>query len=373
MKINVNIQGKAITQTSTHCADQPPLKDVFKDDFHIGVALSEDQINGNEPEAITIVEKHFNNIVPENILKWEEVHPEPNKYHFETADRFVDLGRKNNMFIVGHTLVWFYQIPDSVFQDESGNAISRQVLLERMKEHVFTVMGRYKGRVHGWDVVNEAITEDGSFRKCKWLEIIGEDYIQKAFEYAHKADPNAQLYYNEYDFVKPSKCEGVIRLVENLQSKGVRIDGVGIQGHWFLDYPPIEDIETVILALSKLGVKVMITEMDISVLPFYPVDSHVVELDSFDPEMQKKYNPYPDVLPDSVQKELAGRYAEIFSLFHKHRDKISRVTFWAVHDGQSWRSYMPIKGRTDHPMLFDRYCKPKPALDAFIKIIQKEM
>ncbi len=343
---------------------QSTLKDVFKDDFYIGAALSLNQISGNEPNALALVEKQFNSITPENILKWEEIHPEPNKYNFEPADRYVAFGQKNKMFVVGHTLVWFYQTPDWVFQDESGKPLDREALLKRMKEHIFTVMGRYKGRIHGWDVVNEAITADGQFRKCKWLDIIGEDYVLKAFEYARQADPSAQLYYNEYDLVKQPKCEAVIRLIRDLQSKGVRIDGIGIQGHWFLDYPSIEELETSILSLSKLGVKLMVTEMDIGVLPFYPVDSKLVDLSSFDPEMQKKHNPYPDGLPDSVQKDLANRYAELFSLFHKHRDKFSRVTFWAVHDGQSWRSYMPISGRADYPMLFDRDCKPKPAFYA---------
>ena len=349
------------------------LKELFKDDFYIGAALSLDQISGNDPDGVAVVEKHFNSIVAENILKWEEIHPELNKYNFEPADAYAALGQKNKMFVVGHTLVWFFQTPDSVFQDESGKDLSREALLERMKEHIFTVMGRYKGKVHGWDVVNEAIMEDGSLRKCKWLEIIGEDYVQKAFEYAREANPDAQLYYNEYDFVKPAKCEAVIRLIENLQSKGIRVDGVGIQAHWFLDYPQIKDIEAAIMSLSKLGVKIMITEMDIGVLPFYPVDSKLVDLASFDPETQKKHNPYPDGLPDSVQKELADRYAEIFSLFHKHRDKIGRVTFWAVHDRQSWRSYMPISGRKDYPMLFDRNCEPKPAFDAVVKAILRSM
>jgi endo-1,4-beta-xylanase len=257
-----------------------------------------------------------------------------------------------------------------VFQDGSDRPLGREALLERMKDHIFTVMGHYKGRIHGWDVVNESIAADGQFRKCKWLDIIGEDYVLKAFEYAHQADPSAQLYYNEYDFEKQPKCEGVIRLIKNLQSKGIRIDGIGIQGHWFLDYPPIEEIETYILALSKLGVKLMVTELDVGVLPFYPVDSEVVDISSFDPNKQKELNPYPNVLPDSVQKNQANRYAELFSLFHKHRDKFSRVTFWAVHDGQSWRSYLPIKGRTDYPMLFDHQLKPKPAFEAVIKSVQ---
>jgi endo-1,4-beta-xylanase len=356
--------------SSGKSAGQPALKDVFRNDFHVGVALGLDQISGNEPKAISIVERHFDSITPENILKWEEVHPEPNKYRFEAADRYVAFGEKHKMHIIGHTLVWFHQTPDWVFQDESGKPIGREALLERMRDHVSTVMGRYRGRIHAWDVVNEAIAPDGQLRKCKWLDIIGEDYIRRAFEFARQADPGALLYYNDYDLERQSKREGVIRLIRDLQKKGIRVDGVGTQGHWFLDSPSLDDIETSIVALSELGIKVMVTELDIGVLPFYPLDSKVIDLSSLDPELQKKHNPYPNGLPGSVEKDFANRYAELFSLFRKHREKLGRVTFWAVHDGQSWRSYIPIRGRTEYPMLFDRQCKPKPALDAIVRAAQ---
>ena len=348
------------------------LKDAFKDDFLVGVALSKNQIMGEDPDAVALVEKQFNSITPENILKWEEVHPEPEKYNFEVADRYVAFGEKNKMHIVGHTLVWHVQTPDWVFQDKSGKSLDRDSLLARMKEHIFTVMGRYKGRIHGWDVVNEAIDADGQFRKSKWLEIIGEDYVLKAFEYAREADPNAQLYYNDYNSEERPKCQGIIKLVENLQSKGVRLAGIGVQGHLFLDYPTVADLEESFQALSKLGVKLMVTELDISTLPFYPVDAKAVDISSFSVEKQKELNPYPDSLPDKAQQILAARYAELFLLFHKHRDKISRVTFWAVDDGQSWRSYLPINGRTDYPMLFDRNYNPKPAFDAIINITKNK-
>jgi endo-1,4-beta-xylanase len=350
--------------------EQPALKDVFKDDFYIGVAVSDNQLTGKDPEGIALVQRHFNSIVAENVLKWEEIHPEPDRYNFEPADRFVAFGEKNKMFVVGHTLVWFYQTPDWVFEDESGKPLDREALLKRMKDHIFTVMGRYKGKIHGWDVVNEVIMADGKFRENKWWKIIGEDYVQKAYEYAREADPDAELYYNEYDFVKPPKCEGVIRLIRNLQSKGVRVDGIGIQGHWFLEYPPIGEIEDAILALSALNVKIMVTELDVGVLPFYPCDTPARDLSSFDIETQKKYNPYTDGIPDSVLKEQADRYAELFSLFLKHRDKFGRITFWAVHDAQSWRSYLPIRGRTEYPMLFDRAHKPKPAFDAVVNVLR---
>jgi endo-1,4-beta-xylanase len=341
------------------------LKDVFRDDFYIGVALNLDQILEKEPKTTAQVEKHFNSITSENILKWEEVHPEPDRYNFEPVDRFVAFGEKNKMHIIGHTLVWFHQTPDWVFYNEAGNPLGREALLERMKDHIFTVMGRYKGRIHGWDVVNEAIIPDGKFRKCKWLDIIGEDYVLKAFEYARQADPNAELYYNDYNFYRGRQCETVIRLIQSLQSKGVRLDGIGIQGHWGLDYPDNWQIENIIGALSKLGVKLMITELDVTVLPFAE-DQLDKKLSSLDPGLQKKLNPYADTLPESVQKEQAKRYAEFFSIFLKHRDKFNRVTFWGTHDRQSWRSNWPVIGRADYPLLFDRQYEPKPALDAII-------
>jgi endo-1,4-beta-xylanase len=367
-----NLPGN-IAAMSGKYAGQPALKDVFKGDFHVGVALSLDQISGNEPEAISVVERQFNSITPENILKWEEIHPEPGKYRFEEADRYVAFGEKQKMYIIGHALVWFHQTPDWVFQDESGKPIGREALLERMRDHIFTVMGRYKRRIQAWDVVNEAIAPDGQFRKCKWLDIVGEDYVLKAFEFARQADPAAELYYNDYDLEQQSKREGAMRLIRGLQGKGIRVDGIGTQGHWFLDSPSLDEIETSIVALSEPGIKVMVTELDVGVLPSYPLDSKVVELSSFDPESQKKHNPYPNGLPDSVQKDLANRYAELFSLFRKHRDRVGRVTLWGVHDGQSWRNYIPIRGRTEYPMLFDRQCKPKLALDAIIRAAQTKI
>ncbi len=346
----------------------PPLKVAFKHDFYIGAALSLNQISGNEPEATAVLEEHFNSITPENVLKWEEVHPEPNRYNFGPADQYVAFGEKYKMHIVGHALIWHLQTPDWVFRDESGETVDRETLLGRMKEHIFTVVGRYKGRIHGWDVVNEAVAADGQLRKSKWLEIIGEDYLLKAYEYARQADPEAQLYYNDFDSESRPKCAGIIRLVKNLQSKGVSFGGLGIQGHWFLDHPHIEEIESSFLALSRLGVKLMITELDVSVLPYLPIDSEVVDISSFDAAGQSKHNPYPDTLPASVQQELSSRYATIFALLRQYRENISRVTFWAVHDGQSWRSYLPIRGRTDYPMLFDRQCRPKPAFAAVVNI-----
>jgi endo-1,4-beta-xylanase len=352
----------------TETTASPTLKEAFKDDFCIGAALGLDQILGREPAAMAVVAQHFNSITPENIMKWEEIHPKPGYYNFEAADRYVAFGEKHQMHIIGHTLVWFHQTPDWVFQGDSGRPLGREALLERMKEHIFTVMGRYRGRIHGWDVVNEAIARDGSWRMSKWYEILGEDHVAKAFEFARQADPDAELYYNEYDLELRPKREGVIRLIRGLQAKGVRVDGIGIQGHWFLEHPRADEIEEQLQALAELAPKLMITELDVGVLPTCRFDTKIVDLSSFDAATQKSLNPYSNGLPDSAQKEQAKRYAELFSVFRKYREKLGRITFWGVHDGQSWRNYWPIIGRTEYPLLFDRRCRPKPALAALIQM-----
>lgn len=344
--------------------DRPALKKIFEKDFYIGAALNLDQITGKDAASIALVKEQFNSITPENILKWERVHPEPDKYDFEPVDKFVTLGEQNKMFIVGHTLLWHQQTPAWVFQDKAGNPTDRETLLKRLRDHIMTVAGRYKGRINGWDVVNEAVEADGSLRKTKWLEIIGSDYVQKAFEFAREADPNAELYYNDYDMWKKEKVERVVQLIRDLQSKGVRVDGIGMQGHWGLDYPPLDEADAAIQAFSALG-NVMITEMDVRVLPD-PGQSQGADV-SLSFEFQKKYNPYAEAFPDSMQQALAKRYAEFFTLFHKHADKISRVTFWGVHDGQSWHNNWPVRGRTAYPLLFDRKFQPKPAFDAVIQ------
>jgi endo-1,4-beta-xylanase len=229
-------------------------------------------------------------------------------------------------------------------------------------------MGRYKGKVNGWDVVNEALSDEGPLRKTKWLETVGEDFIAKAFEYAHEADPNAELYYNDFSLDKPAKREATVRLVKDLKAKGLRIDGVGIQGHWGMNYPSREDLQAFIDAMAATGVKVMITEMDIDILPsatqYRGADINVRV------ELRKELNPYVDGLPDDMQQKLADRYTELFSILVKNADKIERVTFWGVYDKTSWLNNYPVRGRTSYPLLFDRDYKSKPVFDAVIKTAQ---
>jgi len=334
----------------------PALKDVFKKDFLIGASVSYNQISGKDTNVISIIESQFNSITPENCLKWDSVHPKPNVYDFEQADRLVAFGEKNKMFIVGHILIDQEQVPDWVFRDANGRNVDRETLLNRMREHIFKVMGRYKGRINAWHVINEPIGRDGRIRKTKWSEIIGDDYITKAFEYAHEADPNVELYYNGHDMLTKEATDSIVRLAGDIKSRGGRIDGIGVQAHWKLDTPSLDEVENGIVRLSGSGVKVMITEMDITVLP-----RNVP---------RKELNPYLDALPDGVQEKLAKRYGELFSIFHKHADKIARVNFWGVHDGQSWLNDWPVKGRTDYPLLFDRELHPKPAFFAVVKSVK---
>ena len=346
--------------------DKLVLKNVYKDYFLIGAALNQSQFTGKDTISDVIVKEQFNSITPENILKWMYIHPEIDKYNFEPADDFVEFGEKNNMFIIGHTLVWHSQVPRWVFQDDKGNAVDRETLLNRMHDHIQTVVGRYKGKVKGWDVVNEALNEDGTLRQTQWMKIIGEDYIEKAFQFAHEADPNAELYYNDYSLVNAPKRNGAIQLIKNLQSKGIKISGVGLQGHYKMDWPTTAQIDSSIKAFAALGIKVMITELDIDVLPqaTFNMGADV----SLNVEAKEKLNPFKNGLPDSVQQLLAERYAELFNVFVNNSKSISRVTFWGVLDRDSWLNDWPVRGRTSYPLLFDRNGNPKPAYDAVIKL-----
>jgi len=356
--------------TPLAAAELPRLKDAFKDDFLVGTAISHDQLDGLDPKGIALAAEQFNAISPENCLKWEEVHPEPERYDFERADKYVEFGEKHKMFILGHTLVWHNQTPGWVFRDKEGKPPTRDALLERMREHIQTVVGRYKGRITGWDVVNEAVMPDGQMRKTKWLQIIGPDYLEKAYEFAHEADPNAELYYNDYNEWYPAMRKTVVKMVRDLKDKGCRIDAIGMQGHWGMDYPDLKEAEASIEAFAAAAGRVNITELDIATLPD-PGRKRDADI-TRNYELRKELDPYADGYPDEMQQKLAGRYAEIFRLFVKHRDQIDRVTFWGVDDGVSWHNYWPVRGRTAYPLLFDRNRQPKPAFEAVIAVAKEE-
>jgi len=379
-------------------SERPALKDVYKDYFLIGGAFNRRLVTGRDPNAAAIAEKQFNTATAENDMKWQSIHPEPNRYNWEPADRFVEFAEKNNMVVIGHTLVWHSQTPNWVFAGTSpttspnatpnaddantprfgrrrgrgfrGPYANREELLQRMRDHIHTVVGRYKGRVKGWDVVNEALDEDGSLRdepRGPWMRIISEgsedkqyDFIENAFRWAHEADPNAELYYNDYSLsTSRAKCDGAVAIVKHLQSKGVRIDGVGMQLHAGLTWPEPNDLEYAITTLAATGVKVMVTELDIrtSRSGYRGADIRRVNRQSTDDS---------EADATEIQKQLAEKYAEIFSVLIKHKKDITRVTFWGVYDGTSWIRW------SGSPLLFDQNYQPKQAFDAVINIVRSE-
>jgi endo-1,4-beta-xylanase len=356
--------------TATSAQTPTTLKEAYRDSFHVGVAINEAQITGTGARGVAIVETQFDSISPENVLKWERIHPKPNTYSFELADQYMAFGEKRHMFIVGHNLVWHSQVPDWVFRDDKGNLVDRETLLKRMHDHIQTVAGRYKGRIQSWDVVNEALNDDGTLRQSLWLKIIGEDYIAKAFQYAHEADPRAQLTYNDYSLENAAKRKGALELIAKLKAQGVPVTSVGIQGHDSLIWPSVEVEDATISAFAKLGVKVVISELDIDVLPPVP-DQESADV-SMKIQQDPKLNPYAKGLPQSVQQKLTKRYADLFGVYLKHRDVVTRVTLWGVTDADSWRNDWPVEGRTSYPLLFDRSGHPKPGFQAVMQVAAKE-
>ena len=344
---------------------RPTLKEAFQGKFLVGAALNPGQFSGQDARGAALVAAQFNSITPENVLKWERVHPQPEVYDFDAPDRYVAFGEKNGMFIVGHTLVWHSQTPRWVFDDGQGAPLTREALLKRMRDHIQTVVGRYRGRIRGWDVVNEALDDDGTPRQSPWMKIIGEDYIAKAFAFAHEADPKAELYYNDYSIETGPKLKGAIELVTKLKAQGVPVAGVGLQGHYKMDWPLPGQVDEAIRAFEKLGVKTMITELDIDMLPA-ATGNRGADV-SLNAGMQAKLDPYASGLPDAVGQALAKRYADLFAVFVKHHGEVTRVTFWGVTDGDSWLNDWPVKGRVSYPLLFDRKGRPKAAFDAVIK------
>ncbi len=344
-------------------ARESGLKDAFKGDFLIGTAINRRTLEGDDPTQRNLIAREFNSITAENSMKWMEIHPEEGRWNWAPADQFVDFGTEHGMRIVGHTLVWHSQMPRSVFLDESGNPVSRERLAARMENHIATVVGRYRNRIGIWDVVNEAIDEEEKgWRQPQWLTILGPTYMERAFQLAHDADPKAHLIYNDYNEHNPGRRAFLVERIRDYKRRGIPIHGVGFQGHIGLDYPDLREYEASIEAIAAQGLKVHVTELEVDVLPrpsaFTGAEISAVE------KYADKLNPYVDGLPKEVEQEQIDRYKRFFELLLKHRDKIERVTFWGMHDGESWKNNFPVRGRTNYPLLFDRKLNKKPVYDA---------
>jgi endo-1,4-beta-xylanase len=351
------------------------LKSVFEGAFKVGSATNAAIDSGADEITQRIVLAQFNTITAENELKAGPLCPEPGVYEFTAADQFVAFGEAHDMFIVGHTLVWHNQTPTWFFEDERGETNTPSEQIEVMRAHIEQVAGRYAGRVHAWDVVNEVIADDGSYRPTTWVNGVGggDELVKNAFRFAERYAPDTELYYNDFNAWRPEKRDGIVRLVKMLQREGIRIDGVGIQGHWGLNYPKNEYIEAAIDALAELGVKVMITELDVDVLPLTK-EGQIIGQGMMHPQFQLEefkthLDPYTDGLPAVVEDQLTQRYVELFSLFYDRRDKVDRVTLWGISDDMSWKNGYPIPGRTNYPLLWDRSKQPKPAVSAILSIV----
>lgn len=371
MKKALLMLAAAASVSALFAADKPKtsLGKLYEKDFLIGVALSQQVTSQPNSDRAKLAASQFNCLTPENCMKWDATEPQEGKFNFGPGDDLVKYAQKNKIKIHGHTLIWHSQTPQWVFQGENGQPATRELVLKRMKNHIEGVMKHYKGKVDAWDVVNEAFNEDGTLRNSQWKRIVGDDFIEKAFEFARAADPSAKLVYNDYNADTPSKRDGIAKLAKELKKKGL-IDAVGMQGHYLLDYPSSKQIEDAIKKYADAGVMVMVTEMDVDVLP--RSNGRVTADISATQEYQEKNNPYTKGLPDEVNKKLADRYEDIFKVFLKHSKVMYSVTVWGLDDGTSWLNGFPVRGRTNHPLLFDRQLKAKPCYDALVKLKQPQ-
>ena len=338
----------SVLYTQAQSTSYKGLKDYYKSYFPIGVAVSAQDLKN--PDEVKLILQQFNSLTPENAMKMGPIHPKENLYNWRDADSIVAFAQAHGLRVRGHNLCWHEQTPDWLFKGADGNLVTKEVLLKRLKDHITTVVNRYKGKIYAWDVVNEAVSDDSTqfLRNSLWYKICGEDFIVKAFEYAHEADPKAVLFYNDYNTERPEKRERVYRLLKKLVDAGVPINAVGIQAHWSIYEPSAQDLITTIKEFSSLGLKVQVTELDISIYP-WEKDKRAKrpeESDAYTPELEKKQG---------------DKYAEVFKIFRENKKVISGVTFWNISDRNTWLDDYPVPGRKNYPLLFDQTLQPKKA------------
>jgi endo-1,4-beta-xylanase len=335
----------SFAHAQTPPTDDRGLKDHFRDYYPIGVAVSPRSLQG--PEAAMIL-KHFNSLTPENAMKMGPIHPEENRYDWTGADAIVRFAQEHGLKVRGHALCWHEQTPAWLFTGADGKTVTREVLLQRLREHITAVVSRYRGKVYAWDVVNEAIADDSTrfLRESPWYTICGEDFIAKAFEYAHAADPEALLFYNDYNTERPEKRERVYRLLKKLKDAGVPIHGVGLQGHWSIFEPSEKELRTALDRFSSLSLAIQFTELDVSIYRWekFPRARRADESEAFTP---------------ALEAQQRQQYTRVFNIFRQYKNAITGVTFWNVSDRRTWLDEYPVKGRKNYPLLFDQQLQPK--------------
>ena len=347
-------------------ADPPSLRQASGGLFVVGVGIS-DQI-AQRTNDWALLTSQFSSVTPENCMKPAVVQPAEGRFDFTQADAFVDFAGRHQLKVVGHCLVWAKddRTPPWFYRDGEKPA-SRELLLQRMRRHIEAVVGRYRGRIATWDVVNEALDDGTNYlRPSGWEKACGEDFIAAAFEVAHQADPKAVLVYNDYNNEFAAKRQKLIRLVRALRAKNVPLHAIGLQGHYELDHVPFADLEAALVAMRELGMKVVVSELDIDVIPrskwWAAGGKYREELATL--------NPYTNGCPAEILQRQAEQYGQLFRLFRRHADVVARVSFWDLHDGQSWLNNFPWR-RVNHPLLFDREGRPKPAFDAVIEALSR--
>lgn len=328
------------------------LKDHYKGYFPIGVAVNARTLNGEESLLLL---KEFNSITPENAMKMEVIHPREDFYFWRDADSIVNFAQNQGLKVRGHNLCWHEQVPNWMFKDNSGQLVTKDVLLKRLKDHITTVVKRYKGKIYAWDVVNEVIddADDEFIRNSLWYQICGEEYIAKAFEYAHAADPEALLFYNDYNSERPVKRDKIYRLLKNLIAQKVPIHGVGLQAHWSIFEPAEKELREAIELYASLGLQIHFTELDMSVYPW-------------EKNKRQKKNGESDQLTPELEAKQIEQYARVFKIFREYKKHITSVTFWNVSDRYSWLDYYPVPGRKNYPLLFDQKLQRKKAYERVV-------
>lgn len=336
------------------------LKEAFKNDFLIGVMLTPEQYLKRSTQIDGIVTTEFNSITSNNSFKWESIHPTTRHWDWSYADEFVNYGLENRMHMVGHSLIWHAQLPVGLFETRRGRQPTSKSVQARMDNHIATIVDRYKGKVNSWDVVNEALGSNQKWQPSPWLNYLGPSYIERAFKIAHEADPRAELVYNDYGLAAPEKRKHLLEMLKDLQKNKTPLHAVGMQGHFNLTYPHLNEVEKTIMAISKTGLKVHISELEVDVLP-NPSEQQ-------DSAEKANLNPWPLGLPTSVEDKLAVRYSDIFKLLVKQRKSIGRVTLWGLADQNSWKNDFPIEGRTNYPLLFNRKFQKKKAYQSLLNL-----
>jgi endo-1,4-beta-xylanase len=323
------------------------LKDYYNKYFYMGVAVAPRHLNGSQAELIL---KQFNSLTPENAMKMGPIHPREDQYFWRDADSIVNFAQHHGLRVRGHNLCWHEQTPSWLFKDSTGKQVTKEVLLKRLHDHIFTVVKRYKGKIYAWDVVNEAIDDDPNnfLRNSLWYQICGEDFIVKAFEYAHEADPKAILFYNDYNTERPEKMERVYKLLKKLVDAKVPINAVGLQAHWSLQEPSAAELRNTIQKFASLGLKVQITELDISIYP-WEKDRRALR-----PGEKGEYTP-------ELEKQQIAKYKEVFEVLREYKKVVTGVTFWNISDQYTWLDEYPVRGRKNFPLLFDTNLQPKKA------------